>query len=226
MVEVIEKNGVKYLVLERNEKEHIYEFAILKDLSKDEERTVIPKDEVLAVIAEFTNERRASRRYSLRWGWGTIILRIEKNSIGGEDLVAYYVPCEKQFIEYCEKRGEKVYLGESVYYEPRQRWEGHGFTYLIYCSISRTLYIVYTPYSEHFAKKLENELTRNQELLKELINEEKVREIFRLNVSDDTDYSIVRSLERMIEKNEGCTKIEIPEDIAKKIAESVREKYV
>jgi len=216
-LEIIERNGIKYLVLERDEKEHTFEFAILKDLSKDEERTVIPKDEVLAVIAEFTNEPHLQHRFSLRWGWGSIFFRIEKNSIGGEDIVAYYTPCEKQFIDYCESKGLKVYLGEQPYYEPKPRYEGYGVTYLIYCNISKVLWIVYTPYSKDFAMKLEEKLSKDPELLKELINEEKVRDIFTLDLSDVGDYSIVKLLTRTVEKGEGCVKIEIPEDIKKKI---------
>jgi hypothetical protein len=217
MVEIIKRDNKEYLVLERNEKEHIYEFAILKNLKKDYERTVIPKEEVLAIIAEFTNERNIIHRFSIRWGWGSIIGRIEKDRDGDEWTVMYYVPCEKQFAEYCEAKKEMVYLGEERYYEPRLRLEGHFPTYMIYCDLPGTLWIVYSPFSELFAKKLKERLSKDPQLLKEILGDRKVKDIFMLDVGDYGDYSILRSLERMIEKSEGCEKIDIPEDIAKKI---------
>jgi hypothetical protein len=217
MVKEIERNGIKYLVLERDERNHVYEFAILKNLEKDEDRTVIPKEEVLAVIAEFTNEAHIEHRFSIRWGWGSIFFRIKKNSFGDDVKVAYYTPCEKQFIEYCEKRGWKVYLGEDLYYEPSYSYAIDIPTHIIYCYLWKEVWIIHTSCSERFAKKLEEELRKDPELVKQLLNDTKIKEVYTVNVNSDYGYATFETLMRMVERDEGCRKIDIPEDIAKKI---------
>lgn len=217
MVKIVKKIDGEYLVLERDERAHVYEFAILKNLEKDEERTVIPKEEVLAVIAEFTNERRASRKFSLRWGWGSLISRIEKDKDGDEWAVIYYIPCERQFADYCVKRGLKVYLGEERYYESSYSYAVDIPTHIIYCDTSWTVWIIHTTCSENFAMKLEEGLRKDPELVKQLLNDAKVREIYTVNVSRDLGFEIYKTLTKMVEKGWGCIKIDIPEDIAKKI---------
>jgi hypothetical protein len=224
MVEIVKRDNKEYVVLERDERNHVYEFAILKNLKKDYERTVIPKEEVLAIIAEFTNERNIRHRYSLRWGWGSIIGRIEKDRDGDEWVVMYYVPCEKQFAEYCEAKKEMVYLGEDLYYEPDYSYAVDIPTHIIYCDTSWTVWIIHTTYSEKFATKLEEELRKDPELMRQLLNNTKVREIYTVNVSRDIGFEIYKTLTKMVEKGWGCIKIEIPDDIAKKIAETMKEK--
>ncbi len=217
MVEIKEKNGIEYLVLERDERNHVYEFAILKDLTKDYERTMIPKEEVLAVIAEFTNERRASRKFSLRWGWGSLISRIEKDKDGDEWAVIYYIPCERQFADYCIAKKEMVYLDEERYYETSYSYAVDIPTHIIYCDTSWTVWIIHTTCSENFARKLEEGLRKDPELVRQLLNDAKVREIYTVNVSRDIGFEIYKTLMRMVERDEGCKRIDIPEDIAKKI---------
>ncbi len=217
MVEIVKKIDGEYLVLERDERNHVYEFAILKDLTKDEERTVIPKDEALAVIAEFTNERRVYRRYSIRWGWGSLTYRIVKDRDGDEWIILYYVPCEKQFIDYCMAKGLKVYLDEDRYYEPSYSYAVDIPTHIIYCYLWKEVWIIHTKYSENFAKKLEEELRKDPELARQLLNDTEIKEIYTVNINNDYGYATFETLMRMVKRDEGCKKIDIPEDIAKKI---------
>jgi len=116
-MKIIERNGRKYIELEFDRILRVREFAILKNLEIDEERRMIPMNEVLAVITEGLQEPHFIHRFTIRWGQGNIFFRVVRGRISNH-IKAYYTPCEKQFIKYCEKKGVTVYLDEDVYHDP------------------------------------------------------------------------------------------------------------
>ncbi|PNV81810.1 MAG: hypothetical protein C0179_00800 [Fervidicoccus sp.] len=84
--------------------------------------------------------------------------------------------------------------------------EGDGVMYMIYCENTRALYIVHSACSQRFAEVLVDKLRKSPELLRKIVGKE-VENVFRLNEKDDLDYSMLK----ILEKNEDCSKIVVPE---------------